>query len=273
MLAEFILKLSEKSRKSLKFLLTALILAVILYPKFPFLTVPGIYVAIRLEDFLLLTIFLATFLVILPKWKDLLKNDIELAIILFLGVTFLSTLSGIFLTKTVVWYIGVLNWGRRLEYFVPFFAAYEAIKGRRDLEYYIKVLFLAEIFVFIVGVGQKYFGWPIITTQNLEYAKGLVLYYSLNGHLVSTFAGHYDMASFMILILPISLALTVVVSNWKSKLALSFVGISGLWLLANSASRISIVSYLAAVGITFLAIRKYKMLPIVFLLRLIIYGK
>ena len=115
-------KLSLLFEQKLFWWIVGLSISIPLYPKFPLFNVPGTYVAIRLEDFLLLTIFLATFLVILPKWKDLLKNDIELAIILFLGVTFLSTLSGIFLTKTVVWYIGVLNWGRRLEYFVPFFA-------------------------------------------------------------------------------------------------------------------------------------------------------
>ena len=40
----------------IKYGIAAILIAVPLYPKFPFLNVPGIYVSIRIEDFLILII-------------------------------------------------------------------------------------------------------------------------------------------------------------------------------------------------------------------------
>ena len=133
MLEKFILKLSERCSRSLKFLVTALVLAVILYPKFPFISIPGTYVAVRLEDFLLFFLFIAYGFSVLPRFKSLFKNKLNLALFLFLGITLIATLAGIFLTKTVVLHIGILNWARRVEYLVPFFAGYEVIKRNGDL--------------------------------------------------------------------------------------------------------------------------------------------
>jgi O-antigen ligase len=126
---------------------------------------------------------------------------------------------------------------------------------------------------FIYGVGQKYFSWPIITTQNLEYSKGIALRYMPGGHLVSTFAGHYDMATFLILVLPVILSTMFlnlkgfVEFNTKAKsmlfkgiLAVTF--LAGFWLLVNTASRISIVSYFISTILVLVLIRKLKYIPV-----------
>ena len=74
----------------------------------------------------------------LPK---LLKNRLESSILVFILIGFVSLLSAILVTKTVVPGIAVLHWLRRIEYFVPmgigilYFKRY----GLNDLEFFIKV--------------------------------------------------------------------------------------------------------------------------------------
>src|SRR6266404_6795694 len=94
----------------------AILIAVPLYPKFPFLSVPGIYVSIRIEDFLILIVTLLWGITVIPKLKKLWGNAIVRAIILFLSVALLSTLSGIIFLHTVSPLVGFLEWARRIEY-------------------------------------------------------------------------------------------------------------------------------------------------------------
>jgi hypothetical protein len=244
--------------------MAAVLIAVPIYPKFPFINVPGIYVSIRLEDFLILAISILWLIKNFRKIIKLIQNPIPKAIVIFLMVGFISTLSGITFLKTVSPLIGLLQWGRRVEYLIGFFIALSSIKGIKDLEFYIKCLGIVICIVFFVGVAQKYFTFPVITTQNSEYSKGIALRYVPGGHLVSTFAGHYDLATYIILTSPIFVAFYFSKENAKKeKIAfLSLIAMS-FWLMINAASRISAVSYVLAISTTLFILKKYKYIPIV----------
>lgn len=268
------LRFLVKYEKILKYTLGAFSLFVPLYPKFPLLKIKGEMVAIRLEDFLLLFIFILVFLFLTPYLKEVLKDKVINAIFLFLSIGFLSILSAIFITKTVRPEIAFLHFLRRVEYFVPFFAGFLIIRKDKDfINYFLNLLFLVILFVFIYGVGQKYFHWPVIITQNEEYSKGIALRYVPSSHLTSSFAGHYDLASFIILVIPIVLSLFIMEKDkTKTKRFFFVIFILLLWLLSNTLSRISILSYFLTVFVLLSFLGKKNYLIPIFILSIFIFG-
>jgi hypothetical protein len=111
-----------------------------------------------------------------------------------------------------------------------------------------------------------------VTTQNFEYSKGVALRYTPGGHLPSTFAGHYDLATYLILVMPIFITSFLATKSKTKKIILGFSFASGYWLLLSAASRISLVSYLMAGTLTFWLVKKYKFIPVFIILSLIIAG-
>jgi hypothetical protein len=265
---------------ALKYGVAALILVIPLYPKFPFISVPGTYVSIRLEDFLLLVVSIIWFISVLPQIPKILKDKFTLSILLFTCIGLVSLMSAIFVTHTVSASLAILHWARRIEYMVCFFIGLQAIKNKRDAGFFIRCFFIVILYIFIYGLGQKLLHWPIITTQNNEYSKGIALQFIAGGHLVSTFAGHYDLATFLVLIIPALVILLVTKPSGfegfalgKSvrlvKIAVFLLTGCSLWLLVNTASRISIVSYFLAVTLALVLKRKLKYIPIFIIISLI----
>jgi len=251
-----------------KYLVAALLIVIPLYPKFPFLRIPGIYVSIRLEDFLLATLAVIIFIRYIPKIKELFKDSLVRSIFTLLLIGLVSLISGVFLTKTITLPIGLLHLFRRVEYFVPLFfvLSFTALGKKENIEFYIKTIVLTVFILFIYGFGQRYFNFPVIITQNAEYSKGLALTWAPGSHISSTFAGHYDMASFMVLILPILISLFYVFKDRASKIILAGASLSGFWLLVNSLSRVSLLSYIVAVTTALFLMKKYKAIIVVVLL-------
>jgi len=257
-------KLSTLLSQKLKYLTAVILIAVPLYPKFPLINVPNTYVSIRLEDFVLLLSALILFFIMLPKVVNLFQTDLIRAILIYLVVGLVSLVSAILLTKTVIPAIGFLNWLRRLEYFVPFFLGLFAMGAdRKNLEFYVKIIIFVVIVAFIYGFGQKYFSFPVIITQNEEYSKGVALRWIPGSHINSTFAGHYDLASFIVLTLPFLISAFFLLKGKLTKFVLAITVASGLWLLVNAASRISLVSYLISACLALIFIKKYKAMIVV----------
>ena len=88
-------------RLNIHYLIIILFIVIPLYPKFPLFNVPGTYVSIRLEDFLMLISFFILVGLALLKYKIILKNEVSKSIVLFLAAALVSVLSAIFVTKTV----------------------------------------------------------------------------------------------------------------------------------------------------------------------------
>ncbi|KKQ91782.1 MAG: hypothetical protein UT58_C0010G0003 [Microgenomates group bacterium GW2011_GWC1_39_7b] len=249
-----------------KYLIAAVLIIVPLFPKFPLINVPGTYVAVRFEDLLLLILAAFTFIKILPNFKSFFKDEIVQAFLIFFGVGLLSVFAGVYLTRTAGLTLGLLHWARRIEYAVPFFAVLTLLskeKVSENLDYYIKVLFVVIVAVFIYGVGEMYFRFPVIITQNMEYSKGVALFWTPGSHINSTFAGHYDLAAFIVLVLPIFITLIFLLREKFSKILFIIASGAGLWLLINSLSRTGQISYLGAVTFALILVKKFKALIIV----------
>ena len=249
-----------------KYLIAAVLIIVPLFPKFPLFPVPGTYVAIRFEDILLLLLGILTAIKILSDIKGFFADEIVQAFLIFFAAGFVSLLGGVFLTKNVTLLIGFLNWARRIEYVVPFFAGLTLLakeKVSENLQFYIKILLIDVFIIFIYGFGQRYFNFPIIITQNEEYSKGIALRYTPGTQLNSTFAGHYDLAAFIVLTLPVFLSLLFIFKDKLSRVFLSLASAAGFWLLVSTISRISQVAYLVAVGIAFFIVKRFKALAVI----------
>jgi O-antigen ligase len=265
-------KLLRLPEKLFKYVVAAILIFVPLYPKFPFIKIAGTYVAVRFEDFLIAGALVLALVKIIPKIKEFLKDEIIRSILLFLLVGLVSLISGAYVTETLNISIGALHLLRRVEYFAPFIlvlALFPYEKGK-NLEFYIKVLMLVVVLAFFYGLGQRYLSFPVIITQNMEYSKGVALRWVSGSHINSTFAGHYDLASFMVLVLPIFISLFFVYKDKLAKIFLAFASLSGFWLLINSISRISFFSYLLAVFSALVLMKKFKAAMIVVLISVVL---
>ena len=257
-----------------KYFIAAIILVVPLYPKFPAIRIPGTFVSVRLEDFLLAAAALIVLINLLPRWREVFRKRIERSMVIYLVVGATSLLSAIFLTQTVVPHIGFLHWIRRIEYFVPFFLGtiYVGRNKGKGLEFFVKTFMVTFILLLVYGFGQRYFDWPVIITQNEEYSKGVALRWIPGSHINSTFAGHYDLATFLVLVTPIFVSLLFTLKGKLTRLSLLIVIFSSLWLLANSVSRISVFSFLISGSIALFLLKKYKEIAIFLSVSIIFFG-
>jgi hypothetical protein len=277
MLPKFMQKLLDWFKNYFpKYLLGAILIIVPLFPKFPLFSVPGTYVAIRFEDLLLLLMGIIVLIKILGNPKNFFKDEIIIAFTIFFAINLISILSGVLVTKTINLRLGLLNYARRLEYLIPFFAIltlFNRDQIKENLHYFSKILVIIILVAFVYGFGQRYFYYPIITTQNDTYSKGVALRWTDGAHISSTFAGHYDMAAYMVMMLPIFITLLFTLKGKWNRVWMFLTAGGGLWLLVNSLSRISQVSYLVAVTIALLLARKFKALVVVLVVSILVIGQ
>ena len=235
-----------------------------LYPKWPLFDVlPGYNVRVRLEDIVILFVNLIFWTQVLLKKIKIKRAPLLKPMLIYLGIGFLSTLSAIFITKTVYpeW-IQIaklyLHWVRRIEYFSLFFIFFFAVKNKLQLQRFLLILGVSVLGVAIYGFGQKYLYWPAYSTMNREFAKGIALYLTEHARVLSTFGGHFDLAAWvMITIIPLIVFGLLHPSRWWRLAALSLAGIE-YWLLILSASRISWIAYMAGVLAVFVILLKKK---------------
>jgi len=235
----------------------ALLLFIPIYPKFPTFNVAGTYVAIRAEDFLVAFVLLLWLIDQIRQRFPTLKDRVGRLILLYWGVGLLSLLSALFITKNIVPYLALLHFLRRIEYMSLFFVALASIKSMRNVRSYGWVIFLATVGVIIYGLGQKFFAWPVISTMNEEFSKGMILQLSEWARINSTFAGHYDLAAFLVLILAVTAGFFFGLKNKVKKILILLIGIASFYLLILTASRVSFVAYLIAVTFTLVGLKKY----------------
>ena len=228
-----------------------------LYPKLPlFEAIPGYIVRVRLEDLFILLAFLI-FLIQVKRKKAVFKSVIFWPLIIYLAIGLLSSLSAIFISKTIPlnrWHLAklFLHWLRRIEYFSIFFIFYNGLKKVKQVKAILSLSFLVVLGIAIYGYGQKYFFWPVYSTMNREFSKGVKLYLTEHARVPSTFGGHYDLAAFLVIFLPLltSYFLSAKKRNvwkWVSLIVFLF----AYWLLILTASRTSFVAYLAGMTILF----------------------
>lgn len=237
------MRLFKWIRNNILFLATLFLLAFIpLYPKIPLLDVKNTWVYIRAEDFVVVFVMLIWILLLLFK-KVTLKTPLTLPIILFWIVGGLSTLHGVLLIfptiANVFPNVAFLSFLRRIEYLSLFFIAFTAMKDKRHIYYVVTTLVIVLFLVVGYGIGQKFLGFPAYLTMNEEFAKGIPIQLSQLSRVPSTFAGHYDLAAYLVLIIPILISLVFGFKNFILKIFLLVTASLGFALIFMTVSRVS----------------------------------
>lgn len=241
----------------LEYLSFALIIVIPLYPKIPIADlIPGYIVRLRPDD-VLVALTLGLWFIWLARGKVSVKNNVLLVpILIYLAVGLASSLSAIFITKTVPEspiHIAKLffHFLRRVEYFSLFFIFFSTIKSFDQVKKYIYLIAVVLMLVSLYGFGQKYLYWPAFSTMNREFSKGITLYLTEHARVLATFGGHYDLAAYLMMLLTLFIPLIFVVKKWAQRLFFLTVSVCGFWLLILTVSRTSFLAYLVAVSIAF----------------------
>jgi O-antigen ligase len=137
-----------------------------------------------------------------------------------------------------------------------FFVAYAGIKDKRSMYYVIFVLTVVLLLIVGYGFGQRFLGLPAFLTMNEEFAKGIPIQLGAFSRISSTFAGHYDLAAYLVLIIPILTSLIFGFKNIFIKIVLLITSLLGFVLLFMTISRVSFVVLLVALGIVFMFQKK-----------------
>lgn len=230
-----------------------------LYPKFPLVGFNDTYIAVRVEDFFMV-IFVVTFFVQWLRKKITLNTPLMYLFIAYWVAQFLSVIVGFYFEKEFTFqYLGFLHAARRVEYMVIFFMIASLIKTKDDFYFYLKHVLIAALIVLIYGLGQKFIGLPAVSTMNKEFAKGMVLFLRAADRVSSTFAGHYDLAAYIVFLIPIMLGY-----HMNKKQHWAFIAyILAVAILMLTASRSSFGAYLIATVLFLIFTRRFGYLIVV----------
>ena len=246
--------------ENILFLITLFLLAFIpLYPKIPLIDVKNTWVYIRVEDFLILgTLFV--WVVQIIRGKASLKTPLTMPILIFWLVGAVATIHAILIIfptlANVFSNTAFLSYLRRIEYISLFFVAYAAMREKKFLNYVIATLVITLFLVVGYGIGQRFFGFPAFLTMNEEFAKGVPIQLSQFSRIPSTFAGHYDLAAYLVLIIPILTSLIFGFKRWLIRGILSISVLFGFVLLFMTVSRASF--FVLPISIIFVLLFHFK---------------
>ena len=249
----------------------SLVLFIPLFMKFPLIKIGGSFVSVRTEDVLILLTYLvwAGYLVLSGDIKSFLKDKLNQAFFAFFLIGAISAFSGAFLTHTISVNLGILHLARRIEIvlFLPFFASIIKTKRRAYmlLGTFSIVIFLACFY----ALGQRYLGFPAVSTTNAELAQGVIYYIQPFGRIISTFAGHYDLAIFLVMGLTIISSVIFYFMQKKNMFYVGWLGflgvLSGL-VLVMTAARLSFVAAFVGIVLALILAGKKKFILVLFVL-------
>lgn len=251
------------------FIFTLFLLAFIpLYPKLPVVGVQHTWVYVRAEDFIVAVVFLLWLILMISK-KITFKTPLTMPIIIFWIIGAISTLHGIMLvfpTLVAVFpNVAFLSYLRRIEYVSLFFIAYSSIKDKRAISYVIIVLTITLLLVSLYGIGQKYLGFPAYLTMNEEFAKGIPIKLSQLSRVSSTFGGHYDLAAYFVLMIPLLTSMIFGFKNWFVKFSLLIVvGLSFVVLFMTVMRSSFFVLLLSLILVLIFHKKKFAILAMIF---------
>ncbi len=237
----------------------ALLVFIPLYPKLPLVDIKNVWVYIRLEDFVVLFVLL-WWLISVVRSSLSLRTPLTLPILLFWLVGAITTIHSILLVfpglANVFPNVALLSYVRHIEYMSLFFIGYTGMKDKRHFSWYIVVLTITLCLVLLYGIGQKYFSFPAFLTMNEEFAKGVPIQLSALSRVSSTFGGHYDLAAYIVLVLPIMVSLMFGYKNIVLRILFLLITAIGLVVLFMTVSRISLFALLISLGVVIFSHRK-----------------
>ncbi len=253
-------------KSNILFVETLILLAFIpLYPKLPLINVRNTWVYVRAEDFLIVIVLISWAILLLRK-KISLRTPLTIPILIFWLIGAVSTIHGVFLIfptiANVFPNVAFLTLLRHIEYLSLFFIAFQGMKDKSYLRSVIAVLVLTLLGVIFYGFGQRYLGFPAFLTGNEQFAKGIPLQLSQLSRIPSTFAGDYDLAAYLVLIIPIIVSLIFGIRNYLIKGLLFATSILAFILLFMTVSRVSFFAVFVALLII-LFFQKRKVLFVI----------
>lgn len=261
----------------LKIGISFLILFTALYPKLPSVHIIRTWVYIRLEDFFILAVFIF-WLIQLIRRKVKIFFPVSIPIFIFWFIGLLSLIySVIFIAPSLSNFfphVAFLNYARRIEYMVLFFVAISTVRSVKDVKHYIIILSTTSVFISLYALGQKFylhlwswfpdffqkysFCFPSFQTGNEEFAKGIPLCLPDGARITSTFGGHYDLAAYLVIIVPIFLSLSLSLKNLRLRLIMLVLFLVNLSILILTASRVSFMAYLLGSLFTLIFLKQKK---------------
>ena len=240
-------------------LVLLLMIFIPLYPKLPLIDVKNTWVYVRVEDFLVLLVLFVWFVMLVRK-KVTLRSPLTIPIMAFWIVGALVTVHGVAIIfpqiKDVFPNVALLEYLRHIEYLSLFFVAFAAVKSKKFVLASIWTIVLTLLGVIFYGFGQKYMAFPAYLTMNEEYAKGIPILISPLNRISSTFAGHYDLAAYLVLIIPILVSLLFGFKNIFVRIFLLVTSVLGLVVMFLTVSRVSFFALAVALLVTFLFYKK-----------------
>lgn len=243
-----------------------------LYPKLPLIHVIRTWVYVRLEDFFV-ALAVAIFLILEIRERHKLKSPLTVPIITYWVIGFISLINAlIFIAPLIAGkgtgffpHIALLHFFRRLEYMGLFFLAFRATTRRQLSLGLVSVVSVGTaLAVFAYGIGQKFLGLPAYLTMNEEFAKGIPLRLPPTARVPSTFGGHYDLAAYLVLLIPLLGSFALGARNVWQKVIFATASVLSLVLLLLTASRVSFIVYLLAVTVMLVwQKKKILILPVI----------
>jgi len=227
-----------------------------LYPKFPLANFTGTFVALRLDDIVIAISLFVWFLTQIKSKFNFLKFPITKLFIVYFISIFISFIQAYLIFQTEPTNILILHLLRRFEYISLFFIAITSVKFN-EFSLYFKFLIITNIFIAFYGYGQKYFQFPVVSTMNSEFSKGQLLHMDIWTRISSTFAGHYDLAVYLSIILILIGGVIVTTKNIYLKLFLITNWLVSFHLLTLTASRVSNFAFLGGIVVTLILLRKF----------------
>lgn len=246
-----------------KYLFAAVLIFIPLYPKFPLFSVPFTYVSIRAEDFLIFLVWLV-FLIRLIIQKRIIFPKITFQFVVFFLIALISSLSAILITRNVQPLLVILHFLRRVEYMSVFFLIYWACREESTRRYYLELAILPALGVFLYGIAQIYFRAPVISTMDSESSKGIAMTLRPGVTLNSTFAGHYDLAVYLTMMMTFLVAISSSLTTWLKRLPFLGIIVALLWLFMQAGSRISLAGLVLSVCLVAFYYRRF-LLGVLFL--------
>ncbi|HUD43923.1 MAG TPA: O-antigen ligase family protein [Patescibacteria group bacterium] len=263
-------KFSKFAREHLLFIYTLFLMVFIpLYPKIPLEGIRHTFVYIRLDD-IAVAIGVALWLFYLLKRKITWKTPLTIPIFAYWGIGLLSTvvavififpsLANVFPSSAFLYFL------RHIEYLIVFFLAFSSMNNKKYLPWLVGVLTISVLLIVGYGFGQARYPQIFLaySTMNEEFAKGIPLILQSGARIQATFAGHYDLAAYLVMIIPLLASLVFGFKNVFAKLLFVTTSVLALILLLLTASRTSYAVYLVAI-IFMLIMQKKKIwiIPVV----------
>jgi len=265
------------NKNILKFGICFLIGLIALYPKLPSINIAHTWVYIRLEDFFILGLTIIWFIQLIFR-RAKINTSISWSIFIYWGVGLISLVfSLIYIGPSFENFfprVAILSYVRRIEYMILFFIAFSTIKSVKDLKDYLIVLSATILGFSLYGVGQHFylsawgafpkffekfsFCFPSFQTGNEEFAKGIPLCLPSNARVTSTFAGHYDLSAYLVLVIPILIGVFFSLKKSITKKLLFILSILSITILIFTSSRNAFVAYLGGLSFALSFINKKK---------------